>query len=163
MVNYEQGKIYKIVCNNTGLVYYGSTCEARLSRRLAHHRQKYNKEKISGKFSITSSKVLSGENYEIVLVESCPCKNSEELHRKERYYIENHTCVNKYIPLRTDEEYRRDNADKIKIAKAICEAKSKERRTAIHQCLCGGSYSLKHKTRHERSLKHIEFIDRALL
>ena len=27
MVNYQEGKIYKIVCNKTGLVFTGSTTE----------------------------------------------------------------------------------------------------------------------------------------
>ena len=43
MVNYQQGKIYKIVCNMTGMVYVGSTCEQRLSQRLARHVLNYKK------------------------------------------------------------------------------------------------------------------------
>ena len=35
MPDYSKGKIYKIVCNVTGLVYVGSTCEPTLARRLA--------------------------------------------------------------------------------------------------------------------------------
>ena len=37
MIDYSKGKIYKIVCNNTGLIYIGSTCEPTLARRLAKH------------------------------------------------------------------------------------------------------------------------------
>jgi hypothetical protein len=40
---YRNGKIYKIVCNITGLTYYGSTCEPTLARRLAKHRGCYNR------------------------------------------------------------------------------------------------------------------------
>ena len=43
MRDYKDGKIYKIVCNNTGLTYYGSTCEKRLSRRLLWKKQTENK------------------------------------------------------------------------------------------------------------------------
>ncbi len=42
MPDYSKGKIYKIVCNTTGLVYIGSTCEPTLARRLAGHRGAYN-------------------------------------------------------------------------------------------------------------------------
>ena len=34
--DYSQGKIYKIVCNKTGLVYIGSTCRS-LDERLKEH------------------------------------------------------------------------------------------------------------------------------
>ena len=37
---YQEGKIYKIVCNITGEVYYGSTIEKYLSSRLAKHKNK---------------------------------------------------------------------------------------------------------------------------
>ena len=37
MVNYQLGKIYKIVCQITGEVYVGSTCEKTLARRLVSH------------------------------------------------------------------------------------------------------------------------------
>ena len=42
MRDYKDGKIYKIVCDNTGLTYYGSTCEKHLSRRLSRHRNNYS-------------------------------------------------------------------------------------------------------------------------
>ena len=37
MTDYQLGKIYRIVCNTTGLTYYGSTCEPTLARRLSGH------------------------------------------------------------------------------------------------------------------------------
>ncbi len=39
IVNYQQGKIYKIEAN--GLKYIGSTCEPTLARRLAQHKGSY--------------------------------------------------------------------------------------------------------------------------
>jgi predicted GIY-YIG superfamily endonuclease len=41
MNKYQQGKIYKIVCNETGDIYIGSTIEPTLARRLAKHVAKY--------------------------------------------------------------------------------------------------------------------------
>ena len=38
MPDYKQGKIYKIISNQTNLVYVGSTAMPRLSIRMAKHR-----------------------------------------------------------------------------------------------------------------------------
>ena len=104
MVNYQNGKIYKLVGN--GLTYYGSTCDE-LYKRLYNHKKKNNKCK---------SKLLfdSGDKVEIILVEKFPCNDKIELQQRERYYIENNECINKQIPTRTLKEYRDDNKDKIK-------------------------------------------------
>lgn len=127
MVNYQDGKIYKIVCNTTGLTYYGSTCELNLSNRLSHHRGNY-KEYLLGKNNyITSFKVLENDNYEIVLVEKFPCNDKMELHQQERLYIENNECVNKIIPQRTPKEWREENQDSIKLEKQNYYINNKER------------------------------------
>jgi hypothetical protein len=133
MPNYQQGKIYKIVCNTTGLTYYGSTCEPTLPRRLAGHVHAYSRLKNGKlKWKCTSIRVLEKNNYVIVLVEIFPSCCKMELCQRERYYIENNECVNKKIPTRTlqelkadyrvshkeeiakyDAEYRKINRDKI--------------------------------------------------
>ena len=43
MVNYAKGKIYKIVCNVTGLIYVGSSTKHYLSDRLGNHTARYRK------------------------------------------------------------------------------------------------------------------------
>ena len=43
MPDYQQGKIYKIVCNTTGLLYIGSTTQKFLSSRLSGHMRNYKK------------------------------------------------------------------------------------------------------------------------
>lgn len=111
-------KIYRIVSNVTGENYYGSTCEPTLARRLAKHRGHY-KEYLRGTMNyITSFKILETGNYEIVLVEKLEnCKSKDEMHQRERYYIENNECVNKVIVGRTHKEYKKlyyvNNKDKI--------------------------------------------------
>jgi hypothetical protein len=70
MTDYQKGKIYRIVCNITGLTYYGSTCEPTLARRLAKHVGNYKRFKDGKEESyMTSYKVLEGGDYTIVLVE----------------------------------------------------------------------------------------------
>ena len=115
MVDYSNGKIYRIVCNNTGKVYIGSTTQP-LTKRLSSHKVKYKLYLKDGdkKNIMRSFEILKENNYEIILIENVPCNNKEELLRRERYYIENTKCVNKQVPLRTDEEYRQDNKEKIR-------------------------------------------------
>ena len=113
MVNYMLGKIYKIVCNTTGLIYIGSTCEKTLARRLATHINTYT-EYLKGKGNyMTSYKLLENKNYEIILIENCQCNNKDELHKQERFYVEQIECVNKYIPGRTNAEYNIDKKAEI--------------------------------------------------
>ena len=113
MVNYQLGKIYKIVCNTTGLIYIGSTCEPTLARRLMKHRSNY-KEYLNAKgHFLTSFKILENSNFEIILIENFPCTSKDELHKQERFSIENIECVNKQIPCRTIEEYYKDNSNKL--------------------------------------------------
>ena len=105
MVNYQNGKIYKIINDELNLTYYGSTCNS-LYKRLSDHKHKTNK---------TNSKILfsTQTKAEIILVEKFPCNDKMELHQRERFYIENNECVNKTIPTRTRKEYREDNKSEI--------------------------------------------------
>ena len=113
MVNYQDGKIYKIVCNITGLVYIGSTCKHYLSQRLQNHKSEYNMFKKNGKRYISSFKVLENGNYNILLLELYPCNTKDELHAKERYYMESIDCVNLQLVGRTSKEWKKDNKDKL--------------------------------------------------
>jgi hypothetical protein len=133
MTNYQLGKIYKIVCNTTGLTYYGSTCEPTLARRLANHRTYFKNWILTKKQYITSFKVLENDNYEIVLVELKPSDNKMELRMRERFHIENNQCVNKMIPIRDASElfelkkqYRDNNSDSIKLKKAAYHLEHRE-------------------------------------
>ena len=104
MPDYKNGKVYKIVCRKTGLVYYGSTVQD-LDRRLWGHRNEYKKYVEDGKKYITSFDIYEGEDYYIELVQLVPCENKKELETVERRFIESNTCANKYIPTRTPKEY----------------------------------------------------------
>jgi hypothetical protein len=107
---YKNGKIYRLVCNTTGLQYYGSTCEMQLCKRLAHHVSEYKRYLNNIKHNyITSFEILKNNNYQIFLVENCSCNSKDELLLRERYNIENNDCVNKYIPLRTINERKKYN------------------------------------------------------
>ena len=113
MVNYQNGKIYKIVCNITGEIYIGSTTLA-LSQRLAGHRRdylNYVKGKITKCQCTSSFQIIERGDYNIISLELYPCLLRDELLRQERFYFDNIDCINKVRPYATKYE----QIEKIKI------------------------------------------------
>lgn len=180
MVNYKQGKIYKIISSNTDKIYVGSTCEKYLSKRLQKHKGKFKCKKSY----YTSFEILKLGDYQIILLESYSCNNRDELRARERYYIENNDCVNKNIPSRTRKEYYEDNFEKErkymkeyrgnhkeegkeyqkkwynKNKEEISKKSKLERKNKVKiTCICGGTFSY-NKTRHEKSVKHMNYVNK---
>ena len=61
-----------------------------------------------------------------------------ELHKRERYYIENNECVNIRIPTRTKKEYQLENKEDIKKKRAIRHLLIKEK----HNLKCKEYYKM---------------------
>ena len=79
-------------------VYFGSTCEPTLARRLAEHTKKY-KQYVKGDYGFnTSFDIIKNGNYKIILIEKFPCNYKDELHARESFYIQNEKCINKHLP-----------------------------------------------------------------
>ena len=108
-------------------------------------------------------------NWSMIIVEKCPCEDSYNSRKIERFYFEQlKATLNSYRPLITAEEkkqedkerkqteqfkeynkfhskqYREDNKEKIY-----------ERRSEKITCSCGSLITKLHKARHEQSFKHI--------
>jgi len=117
MVNYGNGKIYKIESHSGDKIYIGSTTKEYLSQRMDNHRGDYKRWKAG----IISKKTRSFELFDeygadsckITLLESYPCNSRDELTSREAHFIRTLECVNKAIPGRTDKEYYIDNKDYI--------------------------------------------------
>jgi len=120
-IDYTKSKVYKIVCNETGETYYGSTTQT-LSRRMSSHRAKNNK--------CSSKQIIERGNYDMILCEECSCENKEQLHAIERKWIDENECVNKFIPNRKYKEYIKEyttkNKDKMLAKKKIYYQENKE-------------------------------------
>ncbi len=118
MPDYKDGKIYKLVSDKTHLIYIGSTAQP-LSKRFYQHKSKKNNCSSQHLFNISES------NVEIVLIESFPCKNKEELTAREYHYIRKNKkiavncakCINNPVS-DFDEEYKIRKAFK-KVIKEI--------------------------------------------
>jgi hypothetical protein len=105
MPDYKNGKIYKMWSPQGDEIYIGSTTQP-LYARLHQHKIK----------SVCSSKILF-EKYNdvrIELIELYSCDNKEQLTKKEGEYIRKLDCVNRFIPGRTNKEWRENNKEKIK-------------------------------------------------
>jgi len=173
VINYENGKIYKIIGNvPNDPCYVGSTTKDYLSQRMAKHVYNYNSWKKGNK----ENKIMSFElfdkygveNCKIMLLESVEAKSKDELRIKEQEYIEKLSCINqnraictsddkirlnkqyyeknRTVFLKQRKEYRKINAEKIKLKKSL-----------KYQCIyCDNEFNYNHKSRHERSSRHID-------
>jgi len=157
MPDYQNSIIYKIVCNETGKVYIGSTTQ-NLAKRIGGHRSNYNHYLNGfGKY-VTSFAILENENYSYVLVEKYSCDDKLELYARERFYIENMDCVNKNIPGRSRNEYYKAHEGKIKEKNAEYYKANKEKLTTKYSCECGGTYMYSSKARHLLCRKHQTYL-----
>ena len=106
---YEKARIYRLV--GGGKTYYGSTCIA-LVRRKTYHRNAFKCYENGKGHYLTAFEVIKEPDWDIVLVEEYPCSSKEQLHARERWWIENNECVNKFIPARTPTEWEREYRNK---------------------------------------------------
>ena len=133
---------------------------------MADHRRKY-KEFQQGKFQLIASFELferyGVENCRIELEEMFPCNNKEELLSREGYYIKNSECLNKRVPGRTYDDYKHDNRALIQSINSKHYYKNKEKILNIQKehitCGCGSSIRRSDKAKHEKSLKHQEYLN----
>ena len=113
-MDYQNGRIYKIISDATDKIYIGSTTQP-LSKRLSKHKSDY-KQYLAGKTNKTTSyDLIELGPVQIVLIESYPCNNREELEKRECYYIDLHknNVVNRIQPTRTRKQYYIDNIEEI--------------------------------------------------
>jgi hypothetical protein len=113
MPNYQNGKIYKLVSFQTDKIYIGSTCQS-LAVRKSEHVRRY-KYFLAGVPNYTTSyELIKLGDVDIVLIENFPCNSKEELHKGERFHIENtDNCVNKSIPTRSKKEYYEEHKEEL--------------------------------------------------
>ncbi len=167
MVNYQNGKIYKIVDHTTDNIYIGSTCEPTLAKRLSKHVTSY-KCYTTTKLTnyLTSFDIIKNQNYEIILIENYPCQNRDELHAREAFWIQQIKCINRNLPYlgltvkhtdkrEYDKEYHKTQQNKIALRKH-----NKRLTTVIqkYDCMCGGKYTSENKYNHMHTKLHLSFV-----
>ena len=116
MVNYQYGKIYKIIDQNNKIVYIGSTAQKLLCNRYKTHKYK-------------------APNHKIILIENYSCNSKQELCMREQQIIEEHSdLLNKQRAYCSEEErkeqykeYYENNKDKIREQKKEYREKNKDK------------------------------------
>jgi len=146
MVNYSNGKIYKIRSYQTDDVYIGSTTQT-LSKRIGGHRTTYIQYLEGKNHYVTSYKIVAFEDAYIELVCLFPCNSKMELEKREGEEIRACVCVNKRIAGRTKKEYRADNREKIQTYK------KQYRKVKIECSICGFLGRKSDLKRHQRTKK----------
>jgi hypothetical protein len=186
MKDYSKAKIYSIRSAQTDKVYIGSTVET-LARRLAVHRSYYKTWDKNKKYYTSFELLKYPDHYiELIENYPCDGVEELERHEGEITRA-TPNYVNKVIARRTRQEYRRDNIEHIRqrdrnyqqvhkdelsqynkqyqeINRATIQLKKKEYRQdhsehikQKHECLCGGSYTTYHISRHNQSKKHQDY------
>ena len=177
MVNYNLGKIYKIVDNTNNNVYIGSTCEPTLARRLAKHIGNFKSYKKGNCRYISSFKIFENENYNIVLIEDYPCENKNQLYARERYWTENINCINinrnqgiihelgglQEYNKEYKKEYYQKNKDLLCLKfKEYYKEYYQNNKAKLNEkfiCYCGGCFTKKNKSNHIKSKKHQAYLE----
>ncbi len=105
---YQNSKIYKLISDETDLIYIGSTSLTRLCERMSAHRRAYRGYINDTAPYYSGIQLLQYEDCRIVLLECFSCTSRDELRARERYWIEQNRelCVNINTPGTTVREQK---------------------------------------------------------
>ena len=170
MTDYSKGKIYRIVSDKTDEVYIGSTVQT-LERRFIVHKSYFKTSRYC-----SSAEILKHGDARIELIRDFPCNSEQELEKEEdKYILDCCKVVNCNRASRTRAEYYQENraeiAEKTKQYREANRAEIAEQqkqwyeanRERINQkfdCPCGGKYTKSHKSRHEKSKMHQDWVQK---
>jgi len=176
MADYQQGKIYKIVSDQTTDKYIGSTILS-LETRFTLHKEKFIEWLGKNKYKQYSSsfKILQHDDAKIELIENFPCNSKSELFKREGELIKELNAINKRVAGRKCKEYYQDNKEKVlarvhqyaennkeKIAEKGKQYREKnnevikEKKRQIEFCeACKKEINKNHRARHLQTQAHI--------
>ena len=147
-IDYTNTIFYKIVCKDLHVLdcYVGHTTEFK-NRKSSHKGRCDNPTSDKHSYKIYNIIRDHGgwDNWEMIMIAQHVCANALEARKLEREYYESlHASLNNNIPSGTIEEWRASN---------------KSRLFAKYDCPCGGTCAFKHKSRHEQSSKHLNWLE----
>jgi|688.fasta_scaffold905058_2 hypothetical protein len=167
-MEYKNGKIYIIKSNYGPEFYIGSTVltlEERFKKHISYLSD--DEKRITSKILLNTYGI---DRCYIELLENYPCASKKELKLREGYYHRQHinskNLVNIVIEGRTEKEYYQDNKERINIRRKLYIKnninKIKEYRGRVVTCSCGQNATLNHLSRHYRSQRHYEELNKKL-
>ena len=156
------GTVYKLVNTKTKLQYIGSTTQPLVQRFREH---KWAKDKSAN--GTSHALFENGAEVEVVTLEECTGVTRSELLWRERHHVETNKCINKILPILSDEEKRErkrvnNRRSKIRTRFRKEEARAHQERKAGHlarkavpvKCDCGKVVLKTHLARHRKSKDH---------
>ena len=187
--NYQNGKVYAIRSHSTDKIYIGSTTQKlfkRLSSHVADYKRnhcvssreilKFNDYYIEliCDYSCERKEQLCAKEGEYIRQYKDKCVNKRIAGRSDKEYIEENKQQllekqkeryeeNKQQLLEQMKQYRDNNKEHIAENKKQYRENNKEQiaeqKKIKYTCECGKTSTIGHKLRHERSMKHINFIN----
>jgi hypothetical protein len=179
------GRVYSIRSHQTTDMYIGSTTQP-LCKRMADHRRVY-KSFLSKKGNyVTSYEIVKYADAYIELLFEGEFESLDNLRKKEGEYIREMECVNRCIAGRTRQEWQKEyyeinkphilvqmkeyrvnhkpetleyNSNYYEKNKEIILEKMKMKFT----CECGSTICIRVKSKHERTKKHLAFLEKSSL
>lgn len=133
---------------------------------MTNHRCSFKRWKEGRTNFTTSFPLFEEDTVEIFLLENFPCNNSEELGARERHWIETIEggCVNKFIPTRTRRQYYEQNREQFLERQRHYREQNQEQIVEQQreklQCECGAEVRRDALTRHKRTQKHINALNK---
>lgn len=176
MTKYDKTKVYKIWSPKGDKIYIGATTKEYLSERMSTHRYEYKNNRLHCKSKILFDE-YGIENCFIELIEAKKCSSKDEQQQLEGKYIRELDCVNRNISGRSKKEYNdkykeyfqmkkkehyNNNKEEIlnscKEYQYVNKEKISEKRKLKNTCECGSEFRSCDKARHERTQKHLNFL-----
>ena len=153
--------VYQITCNITGDVYIGSTVD--MTNRLSSHKNIQHN-------TCSSVPIIERGNFTTIILEEWIEIDCLDLRKKEQEYLLKHNCVNIRNAYTNQVEYNKkynfvyyhkhkDEKRKTKkIENKEYYVKNKDKLLQKIKCYCGSEYVYAGKARHQKTSKHLNFI-----
>ena len=173
-INHDETHFYKIVCKDFNIkdCYVGHTTDW-IKRRSAH-KQNSNQPNLK-LYNLHLYKFIrehgGWDNWEMIWIKTLNCENAMEARSEERKCKEElNATLNGQVPSRTRQQYREEEQSKIQEYRDNHKEERRQwyernrdeflkKQGQVFLCQCGQSYTYSNKTRHEKTLKHQQFIN----
>tara|TARA_R110000803_G_scaffold109843_1_gene178206 strand:+ start:1531 stop:2070 length:540 start_codon:yes stop_codon:yes gene_type:complete len=172
-IDYSKGLCYKLVCLDPTIkeIYVGSTTD--IIRRRQNHKGRCNNPN-DKKYNLKVYQHIRAfggwDNWKMVLIEKYSCENNLELGKREDYWKQYlKSSLNTYTPhiyeTRKEyiKEYRKENRQQQLEWEKEYYQKNKEKileqKKQKYTCKCGSILRIGEKARHEKSKKHLAYIE----
>ena len=176
-MDYNNGKIYRILNYIDDDCYVGSTTQP-LSKRMAWHRREMNSQTKKDRLIYTKMRSVGVEHFYIELIEEFPCTNREQLLQREGHFIRELGTLNRIVAGRTKKQHYQDNKrcilgqqrqyynehkdvvlERNRVYREYNKDRIRQQALARVSCCCGIEYTHQNRQRHFNSQRHKELME----